>query len=206
MSAIGIQPIETHYAGCRFRSRLEARWAVFFDHLRIPWEYEPQGYVTGPVSYLPDFRLPTIRNMLVEVKGDMSEADSDKLTNFVCAAGYECPGLLVLGEIPEPNSFGPHHVWMRHVAWGDEIVEKWDVSIFPLLNSKYTILPFGWPRYVAVMEGMPLSRIPNNHDAHKWTARSGAVIPFAPVSAAYQAARSARFEHGESGVINDILP
>lgn len=28
-----IRAIETRYAGCRFRSRLEARWAVFFDHL-----------------------------------------------------------------------------------------------------------------------------------------------------------------------------
>ncbi len=35
-----IKPIETRYAGCRFRSRLEARWTVFFDHLGIEWEYE----------------------------------------------------------------------------------------------------------------------------------------------------------------------
>lgn len=35
--------LTTRYAGCRFRSRLEARWAVFFDHLGIEWEYEPQG-------------------------------------------------------------------------------------------------------------------------------------------------------------------
>lgn len=26
-----IKPIETRYKGCRFRSRPEARWAVFFD-------------------------------------------------------------------------------------------------------------------------------------------------------------------------------
>lgn len=38
-----IKPIETRYAGCRFRSRLEARWAVFFDALKIEWEYEPEG-------------------------------------------------------------------------------------------------------------------------------------------------------------------
>lgn len=39
-----IQAIETQYAGCRFRSRLEARWAVFFDTLDIRWEYEPEGF------------------------------------------------------------------------------------------------------------------------------------------------------------------
>ena len=30
--------IETKYKGFRFRSRLEARWAVFFDALGIEWE------------------------------------------------------------------------------------------------------------------------------------------------------------------------
>lgn len=34
-----IKPIETHYNGYRFRSRLEARWAVFFDALGIKPEF-----------------------------------------------------------------------------------------------------------------------------------------------------------------------
>jgi hypothetical protein len=29
--AADLRPIETRYRGFRFRSRLEARWAVFFD-------------------------------------------------------------------------------------------------------------------------------------------------------------------------------
>lgn len=49
--------IETHYAGCCFRSRIEARWAVFFDHLGVLWEYEPQGFDLPSGWYLPDFRL-----------------------------------------------------------------------------------------------------------------------------------------------------
>ena len=39
-----VRAIETRYAGYRFRSRLEARWAVFFQTLGTPWLYEPQGY------------------------------------------------------------------------------------------------------------------------------------------------------------------
>ncbi len=31
-----IKAIETRYKGYRFRSRLEARWAVFFDALSVP--------------------------------------------------------------------------------------------------------------------------------------------------------------------------
>lgn len=39
-----IKPIETLYKGYRFRSRLEARWAVFFDALGLKWEYEKEGF------------------------------------------------------------------------------------------------------------------------------------------------------------------
>ena len=39
-----IKAIETTYKGYRFRSRLEARWAVFFETLGIRWKYENEGY------------------------------------------------------------------------------------------------------------------------------------------------------------------
>lgn len=61
--------LETHYAGYRFRSRLEARWAVFFDAAGIAWEYERQGFeLSDGTRYLPDFWLPAV-NLWVEVKG-----------------------------------------------------------------------------------------------------------------------------------------
>lgn len=52
-----IKAIETAYGGCRFRSRLEARWAVFFDAQGWAWEYEPQGFTLPSGNYLPDFRV-----------------------------------------------------------------------------------------------------------------------------------------------------
>lgn len=64
----GIKPIETVYNGYRFRSRLEARWAVFLDALRIPYEFEHQGYDLGEWGwYLPDFWLPR-EEAYVEIK------------------------------------------------------------------------------------------------------------------------------------------
>jgi hypothetical protein len=39
-----MQAIETAYNGYRFRSRLEARWAVFFDALGIRYQYEKEGF------------------------------------------------------------------------------------------------------------------------------------------------------------------
>lgn len=50
-----LSPIETEYAGYRFRSRLEARWAVFFGALGLKWDYEPDAYKLPGGSYLPDF-------------------------------------------------------------------------------------------------------------------------------------------------------
>ena len=56
MSAL--KAIETEYKGYRFRSRLEARWAVFFDACHVRWEYEPEGFVLpNGQYYLPDFLL-----------------------------------------------------------------------------------------------------------------------------------------------------
>lgn len=52
--------IPTIYRGIKFRSRLEARWATFLDAIGADWQYEPQGYTAGGVSYLPDFWLPEV--------------------------------------------------------------------------------------------------------------------------------------------------
>ena len=53
--------IETVYDGYRFRSRLEARWATFFNYLHIPYQYEKEGFEWSNIGrYLPDFFLSTI--------------------------------------------------------------------------------------------------------------------------------------------------
>jgi hypothetical protein len=54
-----IKAIETKYKGHNFRSRLEARWAVFFENANIVWEYEKEGFVlSNGDQYLPDFWIP----------------------------------------------------------------------------------------------------------------------------------------------------
>jgi hypothetical protein len=66
---VTIRAIETKYNGYRFRSRLEARWAVFFDTLGIPWQYEKEGYDLGPDGlYLPDFWFPAPHSFWAAVK------------------------------------------------------------------------------------------------------------------------------------------
>jgi hypothetical protein len=68
-----IAPIPTRFNGHHFRSRLEARWAVFYSELGLSYEYEPQGYDLGPDvgPYLPDFYIPKqsgFRGGYIEIK------------------------------------------------------------------------------------------------------------------------------------------
>jgi hypothetical protein len=74
MRSKSLRAITTRYNGYAFRSRLEARWAVFLDHLGYKWEYEPEGFELGNgLRYLPDFWLPEW-DMWLEIKPD--EPDS----------------------------------------------------------------------------------------------------------------------------------
>jgi hypothetical protein len=56
-----IAAIPTTYRDIRFRSRLEARWAAFFDQVGLSWSYEP---IDCP-GWIPDFR---VGELLVDVK------------------------------------------------------------------------------------------------------------------------------------------
>jgi hypothetical protein len=80
-----IRAIPTDYAGIRFRSRTEARWAAFFDALKVPWCYEDEGYeLPDGTVYLPDFYIPRW-DCTIEVKG---AAEPDERTK--CAVLSDC--------------------------------------------------------------------------------------------------------------------
>ncbi len=115
--------IETIYKGCKFRSRLEARWAVFFDNCNADWEYEPEGYDLGNgIYYLPDFLIRNVDgrvggDLYVEVKGVMTEKDMHKIKLFsgykeikkTFEGGYSSHieiknKTLILGNIPKGDS------------------------------------------------------------------------------------------------------
>jgi len=65
-----LKAVDTAYKGYRFRSRLEARWAYFWDQVGTPWRYEVEGFDLGEVRYLPDFWL-TEHQAWVEIKGEI---------------------------------------------------------------------------------------------------------------------------------------
>jgi hypothetical protein len=70
-----------------FRSRIEARWAVFLDTLGLQWRYEWQGYDLGHgVYYLPDFWLPEAE-FWVEVKGVFPTPGEQEKAALLCQQG-----------------------------------------------------------------------------------------------------------------------
>lgn len=229
-----IKAIETQYKGYRFRSRLEARWAVFFDALGIEYQYEPEGFedvvwdgwssewVDGKliehqeepkiVRYLPDFFLPRTGTWC-EVKGcdDALRSDLARLTPFLdwgcplpgfteswCKNNkWNCPGLLILGEIPNGN--------------------EWGVNVHPIIVHRKGLL-VEWalfertgPRRLSDDAIDLIGSITGNEmfigdvfDESSWgrfSAKSVLVttkLARKSIRDAYSAARSARFEHGES--------
>jgi len=215
-----IKAIETTYKGYRFRSRLEARWAVFFDTLGIKWEYESEGYEkeifangrTETIRYLPDFFLPHPRpdangGIYVEVKGDKFalQKEQQKYTNLLDfgsalphfdgsgnTGAYEpVRGLLLLGDIPQAIQMKVYlHPIIQHHKG---LVRKW---------------AFFTPGGVQVEGGSMLSQLLDldpdwNMSGDDWIieTRDVTVKAYYPkVYDAYAAARSARFEHGERGV------
>lgn len=111
-----IKAIETKYKGYRFRSRLEARWAVFFDALGVKWDYEPEGFHLKSSNcqsekgyYLPDFFIHgnDFRGPYIEIKGQPpSDQELGKLVHLCEAVGAY--GLLIHGHPGCANVFVFH--------------------------------------------------------------------------------------------------
>ena len=72
-----IPAIPTIYQGIRFRSRLEARWAVFLNALNLTYLYEAEGWDLDGEWYLPDFYIPNL-NLWLEIK-PQTGADLDSI-------------------------------------------------------------------------------------------------------------------------------
>lgn len=96
-----MKAIETKYNGYRFRSRIEARWAVFFDTLGIKYQYEKEGYVLGKAQYLPDFWLPE-HQCWVEIKGPYPTKD-EIAKALLLATSTKAPVYIFHGDVWLPQ-------------------------------------------------------------------------------------------------------
>lgn len=108
-----IKSIDTFYSGVLFRSRLEARWAVFLNCLGISWVYESEGYDlpakgkrVKSVKYLPDFKIPSQKifpkELYLEIKPavKINEEVKDKVFRFV---EHLDTRMTILSDVPYPD-------------------------------------------------------------------------------------------------------
>ena len=183
-----IKAIETEYNGYRFRSRLEARWAVFFDALDIPYYYEPEGFDLDGMRYLPDFYLPDIE-LWVEVKGHL-ESEEEKQTILAKMHGLTKNlghnGVIVIGNI-WPSEYWTIYFW-------------WSKCYCPDCSAKKHLHIREHPDGEIPLDSGYLRQLGVEIDG-RLIASSTTVADCMPkVMEAYQAARQARFEHGEKGI------
>jgi len=191
-----IKPIQTYYDGHWFRSRLEARWAVVFNALGVPYEYEPEGFDLGDgLRYLPDFRVKcygcrgTYDNepfdLYIEVKGKMTAEDAVKIKRFAqwydeeTYIPYEgrCP-LLIVNKIPEEGCATDSRLAYDSIGF----------SLYPfnyetIDGDHYGAYPAATKNGHFYLFGDDCNYI-NREDEPR-------------VERAYRLARCARFEHGE---------
>lgn len=133
--------IPTTYNGIRFRSRLEARWAAYFD-LRgdIKWDYEP---LEMP-GWIPDFSLHMTtlfdRPSLAEVKPIfdimqfVDSKDGDKVAKaFIKDSrsdqqGKQFYGFFILGNSPEYWWLLGENKWEQMPPPRDDLVRFWNLA------------------------------------------------------------------------------
>lgn len=234
-----IKAIETRYKGYRFRSRLEARWAVFFDALGVKYKYEEYGFEKDGYSWLPDFYLPQFGTW-VEVKGgNTTQQDAKKMgaildfgsplpffsdswkggvishnEEFIEMGGDRtftygtCPGLLLLGEIPQIT----HGVVIHSMITHHKGLVRNGAIFYGLGNLRR--LEHGEIKTFGLFCGQDLENIFNGSDfvMNDFVGDSASPKDFEALSVpietkmayknvckAYQKARAARFEHGEQG-------
>ena len=170
-----LQPIPTTYHGYRFRSRLEARWCVFFEARNITFDYEPEGFpLPGGGAYLPDFWLPQV-SMWAEVKpsNDLARLAVDREIIHkatVVALGTNHP-FVILDGMPRCTNYWT--IWpdaMEPVGWDWIDVSPADVRDYHVTEG----------RFFCCTGAFPLDHVELDGD-----------------EAAVLAARSARFERGE---------
>lgn len=179
-----IKPIQTHYKGYHFRSRLEARWAVFFDALGLQWEYEPEGFDIPHVGqYLPDFWLPKLNE--VGVWAEIKPSGSLEMAKAVALARHTKTDVLFL------NGMSDYRAYKMFSPIGHS--EDHYIDGLVLFHPKY--LPGG-------LNGDEYRIYKEYGDKWCQSDINGLLTHYGrstAVTDAVVASRSARFEHGQSG-------
>lgn len=98
--------IETRFNGILYRSRTEARWAMYLTELGHDFIYEHEGFKTDLGWYLPDFYL-TKHNTYLEVKGtDFTELERNKCIELSKNDNF----VVLLDGVPDKKSYEAYYL------------------------------------------------------------------------------------------------
>lgn len=186
-----IQPIQTNYKGYKMRSRLEARWAVWLDAVRLAWRYEDQGFDLGENGgwYLPDFWLPELE-CFMEVKPHAKRNDE---AYFKCSYLAELSGHPVWMVCdPDISDLDLKNCWNVKAGFWDTTGEFKLKSVFEMVAPPYT----NYSGDEGDLAGLIRFRRALNEE---FAQKHGIDGHGTWLVNAFRAFRSARFEHGESG-------
>lgn len=125
----------TMYHGTRFRSRLEARWAAFFDLLKWRWEYEPFDLK----GWVPDFILiGDNKDALVEIKPTV-RPDNDTICR-ITKASFGRSETLVYGSSVPFNDWQYIASLISCCNCVDEYKCHWMSRIIGVIEDRYDII------------------------------------------------------------------
>src|SRR3546814_17155539 len=91
-----IKALPSLFKGITFRSRTEARWAVFFEAIGWNWTHEKEGFDLSGEWYLPDFYLADFP-MWFEVKPDETDGSEQDVFKKLCKE-TKTPGIIARSE------------------------------------------------------------------------------------------------------------
>lgn len=184
-----IKAIETVYNNYKFRSRLEARYAVFFDALGIEYEYEPEGFDLGNgIKYLPDFYIKELV-CYVEIKPSIEKITAFDIKRYLLFKN-EHDLLLIIGSpgyhsmylfnpfTPGIDSF-EEHVFNK----GIESISQKDIGEMFEMWLDINKVEIGYMQTIPVQDFQQYCLVP----------------ALADISDAICDSKQARFEFGESG-------
>ncbi len=105
----------TMYSGVRFRSRLEARWAAFFDLVAWPWEYEPLDLV----GWVPDFRVRWPCQHSCNGYDDTGAYSKERRAESIAKGAGDHILLVEVKPYDDPAQFNGHPMWDHNEEWAD---------------------------------------------------------------------------------------
>lgn len=200
----GMKPIDTLWNGSLFRSRLEARWAVFFNELGIKYEYEPEGFKlsTGKL-YLPDFYIP-YQGWWVEIKPSINVLKEcaiamDAFASDLCLQNSrQATAVVLIVGTPGEETILAHSLPPAKSGWWEgmflEAIDSYGVE--PRRERVLSLVDIAVSRAIIG----EISKLPSKDQIR---IRKALDFDLTGVHRGYASARSARFEYGQLPIVKE---